>query len=120
LQTCFKDGVPGEDWFLGFKRRYTLSLKIPQNVEYARKKAMDPFQIYGYFELLKNTLRNLDLLEKPERVWNLDETSLSMIREKAKLLVKLGSLLQEQSAHQGKKIPRCLQCVMLQGEKHRY
>jgi hypothetical protein len=90
LQTCFKDGVPGEDWFLGFKRRYTLSLKIPQNVEYARTKAMDPFQIYGYFELLKNTLRNLDLLEKPERVWNLDETSLSIDPRKSKVVGQVG------------------------------
>lgn len=38
IKTQFKDAKPGEDWFLNFKRRHNLSIKIPQSVEYARKK----------------------------------------------------------------------------------
>lgn len=45
----FKNGFPKEDWWLGFSSRNKLSLKKPEIVEYARKKACDPFIIYGYF-----------------------------------------------------------------------
>lgn len=86
IKTNFKDGVPGEDWFLNFKRRHNMSLKIPQNVEYARKKALDPFIIYGYFDLLEKTLIELQLLDKPHRIWNLDESSLSIDPRKSKVV----------------------------------
>lgn len=39
LETPFKDGIPGEDWFLNFKRRHNLSIRKPETLEYARKKA---------------------------------------------------------------------------------
>ncbi|KAK4871961.1 hypothetical protein RN001_016085 [Aquatica leii] len=42
IKTPFKDGYPGEDWFLGFCRRHNLSIKKPQSVEYSRKKCLDP------------------------------------------------------------------------------
>lgn len=86
IKTNFKDGVPGEDWFLNFKRRHNMSLKIPQNVEYARKKALDPFIIYAYFDLLEKTLIELQLLDKPHRIWNLDESSLSIDPRKSRVV----------------------------------
>jgi hypothetical protein len=78
VQTPFKNGIPGEDWFLSFKKRYNLSIKVPQSVEYARKKATDPFIIFGYFDLLERMLAELNLFDKPQCIWNLDETSLSL------------------------------------------
>lgn len=75
VKTPFKDGNPGEDWFLGFKKRHRLSLKKPQSLEYARKKATDPFVIYQYFDLLEETLQKLDLTDKPCQIYNMDETS---------------------------------------------
>lgn len=86
IKTSFKDGVPGEDWFLNFKTRHNLSLKIPQNVEYSRKKVLDPFIIYGYFDLLEKTMTDLELHEKPYRIWNLDESSLSIDPRKSKVV----------------------------------
>ena len=71
----FKNGVPGEDWFLGFKKRHRLSVKKPQAVEYARKKVVDPFLIHEYFDNLEDSIRELGLENKPHRIWNLDETS---------------------------------------------
>jgi transposase len=38
IDTPFKNGTPGKDWFLSFKKRH-------QNVEFARKNATDPFII---------------------------------------------------------------------------
>lgn len=91
LSTPFKDGVPGEDWFLNFKRRHHLSIRKPESLEYARKKATtDPFVIHGYFDLLKKTLSELDLEYKPERIWNLDESNLSIDPSRTRLVGEKG------------------------------
>lgn len=82
--------MPGTDWFLAFKKRHALSLKQPQSVEYARKKATDPFIIYGYFKLLKETLDQLRLNGKPSQIWNLDESSFSIDPSKTKVVGKRG------------------------------
>ncbi|XP_031329207.1 uncharacterized protein LOC116160201 [Photinus pyralis] len=90
LKTPFKDGIPGDDWFAGFKKRHNLSIKVPQSVEYARKKATDPFIIYNYFRILKETLEELDLENKPAQIWNLDESSFSIDPSKTKVVGKRG------------------------------
>ena len=43
ITTPFKDGKPGEDWYLGFMKRHQLSLKKPEKVETSRMKQTDPF-----------------------------------------------------------------------------
>lgn len=53
LNTPFKNGVPGEDWFLEFKKRNNLYLKKAQNVEIARREGCNPNTIQNYFTLLK-------------------------------------------------------------------
>lgn len=85
IATNFKNGIPGQAWFAGFKNRHNLSIKKPQAVEYARKKAIDPFIVFPYFDLLKNTLEELNLRDKPEAIWNMDETSFSKDPERQKL-----------------------------------
>lgn len=93
LQTTtykFKDNIPGKDWFIEFKKRHRFSIKMPQSFEIARKKACDPFLIYDYFKILKQTLQELDLTNKPQFVWNLDETSFCMDPSKSKIVGKIG------------------------------
>lgn len=90
IKTPFKNSIPGEDWFLAFKKRHKLSLKLPQCVEFARKKATDPYVINGYFDLLESTLDRLDLRDKPTNIWNLDESSLSIDPRKTKVVGERG------------------------------
>lgn len=71
----FKDDIPGDEWLRGFRKRNGLSQKNPQTVEIARKRACNPYTVYEYFDLLEKVLRHLNLTEKPERIYNLDETS---------------------------------------------
>lgn len=82
----FKNGIPGEDWFLSFKKRHNISVKKPQPVEYARKAACRPNVIYPYFDLLEETVNQLDLRDKPSHIWNVDETSFSKDPSKAKVV----------------------------------
>ncbi|CAG4927882.1 unnamed protein product [Colias eurytheme] len=91
IETPFKGGIPGEDWFLNFKKRHHLSIRKPEPLEYARKKAAtDPFIIYGYFDLLKKVLTELNLEDKPKQIWNLDESSLSIDPSKSRIVGERG------------------------------
>ncbi|CAG5040063.1 unnamed protein product [Parnassius apollo] len=86
LSTCFKNGIPGKDWLASFQNRHNLSVKKPQALEYARKTAVDPFVVYEYFDLLKTTIVELGLADKPTAIWNLDETSFSKDPSKTKIV----------------------------------
>lgn len=86
LITPFKDGVPGEDWFLGFKKRHNLSLKKAQGVEIARRGGCNPITIQNYFTLLESTIKELNLENSPSRIWNLDETSFCTDPSKTKIV----------------------------------
>lgn len=86
LETPFKNNKPGTDWFINFKKRHQLSVKKPQPVEYVRKKMTDPFVIYEYFEVLENTLVELNLFDRPDLIWNMDETSLCLDPTRTKVV----------------------------------
>ncbi|CAH1954589.1 unnamed protein product [Acanthoscelides obtectus] len=86
IKTPSKDGIPGEDWFLSFKKRHRLSLKKPQGLEYARKQANDSFVIEQYFDMLKATLENNNLQNKPFQIYNIDETSFTLDPSKTKIV----------------------------------
>lgn len=102
LKTPFKHGVPGEDWFLGFARRHGLSIKKPQSVEFSRKKCMDPFIIGEYFRLLEKTLIDLDLKDKPQFIWNMDESGFSLDPSKVKVVGKKGTASSRTTAGSGR------------------
>ncbi|CAG4954999.1 unnamed protein product [Parnassius apollo] len=46
----------------------------------------DPFIIHEYFQLLGNTLADLNLFDRPDLIWNLDETSLCLDPSKTKVV----------------------------------
>lgn len=90
MTTPFKDDIPGKDWFYLFQKRNGLSIKKPQHVEIARRKACDPFVIYEYFDLLEKVVEELNLKDKPQQIYNLDETSICNDPVKGKIIGKKG------------------------------
>lgn len=102
IKNPFKEGVPGHDWFINFATRNNLSLKKPQAVEYSRKKAADPFLLAEYFDILENTINALGLQNKPERMWNIDETSYSNDPKKTKVVGLRGYAATRTTATSGK------------------
>lgn len=86
IKNPFRNGVPGEDWFLAFAKRNNLSIKKPQSVEIARKRSCNPFTIDAYFTLLEKTIADLGLEEAPSRIWNLDESSFCTDPSKTKVV----------------------------------
>lgn len=117
ITTRFKNGIPGEDWFLNFKRRHNLSLKIPQSVEFARKKNVDPFLMYDYFDLLEKTVKELGLEEKPSQIWNLDESSFCSDPSKTKIVGQRGLPSTRTTSGPGKQNTTVLMCCNAVGVK---
>lgn len=117
LSTPFRDGVPGKDWFLAFKMRNSLSIKKPQNIEFARSKMCDPFVIYEYFNLLKKTLDELNLYDKPDLIWNMDETSLSIDPSKTKVVGAKGLPSTRITSTSGRENVTILSTVSASGKK---
>ncbi|XP_072401138.1 uncharacterized protein [Diabrotica undecimpunctata] len=117
IKTQFKDGKPGEDWFLNFKRRHNLSIKKPQSVEFARKKNLDPFLIYNYFDLLENVIEELGLQERPSQIWNLDESSFCTDPSKTKIVGQRGAPSTRTISGPGKQNTTVLMCCSASGKK---
>lgn len=117
IKTPFKNNIPGNEWFFNFKKRHHLSIKKPQAVEYSRKKMTDPFVINEYFNLLNETLRNLDLFNRPELIWNLDETSLSHDPHKTKVVGARGKPSSRTTSGPGRENTTVLSAVSASGIK---
>lgn len=117
IPTPFKNGKPGKDWFILFRKRHRLSVKKPQSVEYARKKQTDPFIINDYFNLLHSTLEKFNLFNRPHLVWNLDETSICTDPSKTKVVGAKGKPCSRTTGGSGKENITCLVAASASGEK---
>lgn len=117
IKTPFTNNRPGTDWLIAFKRRHGLSTKKPQSLEYCRKKATDPFLINEYFQLLKETLDKLKLHNKPNSIWNLDETSLCMDPSRLKVVGAKGKPCSRIIAGSGKENVTVLAGASAAGQK---
>lgn len=118
LETLFKDNVPGEDWFLNFKKRHNLFIKKPQAVQNARFKSTDPFLMHNYFELLLSVFHQHEFLaDHPELIFNLDETSMSKDPSKMNVVGATGEPSRRRTATSGCTNLTVLFCVSADGGK---
>jgi hypothetical protein len=56
------------------KRHPDLSIRKPEKLTTARARMLNPVVVTNYFNDLDALLDKLDLKEKPDRIWNCDET----------------------------------------------
>ncbi|KAJ4449226.1 hypothetical protein ANN_00623 [Periplaneta americana] len=91
IKTPFKNGKPGHDWFKTFWARHNLTLKKPEPLEQNRRRATsDPFIIYDFYDKLEKVMSELSIFDKPNVIWNLDETSFSCDPYKSKGISGVG------------------------------
>lgn len=117
IKTSFKNNIPGSDWFAGFAKRHNLTIKKPQPVEYARKKMCDPFIIYPYFDLLEKTIKTLGIENRPECIWNLDETSFCHDPSRVKVVGQKGVAATRTISSPGRDNTSVLMAASADGEK---
>lgn len=116
LQTPFKDGKPGEDWFINFSKRNRLSIKKPELIEASRvRQQSDPFIVYDFFDQLKGIMDNLDLHQFPGKIWNADETAFNYDPSRTKVVTGIGEIAQRQTGGSGRKTTTVLACVNASG-----
>ena len=74
IATPFTDNRPGPDWVANFLKRHNLALKKGGQMQLARKAlTSDPFVIFGYYDKLE-VIKDLGIENRPECIYNLDET----------------------------------------------
>ena len=75
INTRFKDNLPGREWLSNFMQRHRLVLKKGGQMQLARKNVTsDPFIVYGFYDLLAKIMNDLGIENRPECIYNTDET----------------------------------------------
>ena len=85
---CFGDAGPSNKWWRGFRKRHqSLTLRRPDKLDTRRRHTAKKSVVRKHFETLRETLQNSSLLDKPERIFNVDETGIEMNRQTGKVVV---------------------------------
>lgn len=83
--------MPGLDWTRAFLKRHRLSMKKGGQMQIARKNVTsDPFVIYRFYELLNKEVERLGIKDKPECVFNCDESGFPTDSLKCKYVGPVG------------------------------
>jgi hypothetical protein len=117
MSTRFKDGKPGEDWYLGFMIRHKFSLKKPEKVETTRMKQTDPFVVEEFFKLLKEEMEEKGFQDKPYAIFNCDETSFCHDPSNTKAISPVGAPCRRQTAGTGRQNTTVLATIAADGSK---
>ena len=98
--------------------RWNLSVKLPSTLEKSRKiAASDPAIIYGYFDLLEKTVDQLQIRDRPECIWNVDETNLFTDPQRTKVVAERGSKASRITATCGREAITVMAGISAGGEK---
>ncbi|KAJ8892610.1 hypothetical protein PR048_005191 [Dryococelus australis] len=99
-----KNKLPGEDWFSGLRKRHpNITLRKPKGLSLVRVNTVNRAAVKRYFQRLNSTLNITGADRDVSRMYNCDESGLSMV-EGTKLVVgKTGRLIsyQIQSSERG-------------------
>ena len=85
-----KDKRPGHSWWDSFKKRNRneITLRKPDSLDRGRSRMANQTVIDQHFNLLKKTLEELDILDKPDRLFNCDESGMAMDKITSKVIVQ--------------------------------
>ena len=87
----FKDGMAGRGWFDGFRARHPkLMLRTPQPLSYNRALGGNADVIKDFFAKLGAIYARLNILSKPMLIYNMDETSVSIVHKVGKVVAQVG------------------------------
>lgn len=84
--------MAGYDWLKMFlKRNPELSVRKAEGVSLSRVQGMNKKVVTKYFDLLKTTLNEAGILNKPSHIFNMDETGLQLNNNPGQVIAKRGS-----------------------------
>ena len=72
--------LAGWKWYYGFMRRHAeLTLTAPENTSMARAQGFNKPRVHAFFDILGEIYDREQL--SPDRLYNMDETSLSTVQD---------------------------------------
>lgn len=84
--------LPGKDWWHAFLKRHPqLSLRTPQALQKCRAKACTPEAMNKWYRDYEQFLIENNLLDKPSRIWNCDESGFALSPRSSKVLAPRGT-----------------------------
>ena len=88
----FTNGKPGRDWMYGFERRWKneLARRIAQPLPANRAYACNEHVINDFFQKLELSIDRLKLRQKPQNIFNVDETGFQTDIGQQKILCRRG------------------------------
>ena len=90
-------------WWQGFKKRHPeISLRKPDNLNRGRSRMNNQVVMDKFFKLLKQELHSIDILDKPEHIFNSNETEIDLNARSGKVIVCKNS----KHAYSEQKAPR--------------
>jgi hypothetical protein len=86
------EGRARKGWFASFMRRHPeINVRKAGGIPLSRAQEINKEETPKYFDLLKKTLMENDLMKKPGHIFNLDETGLQLNNKPGHDLAKKGS-----------------------------
>ena len=88
----FTDNLPGYDWLASFLKRHPeLTSRVPEQLKMSRAKSTVNKRIFDeWFQLLKTTLEENNLIDMPEKIYNVEESYFPLHPKRIKVLCKRG------------------------------
>ena len=85
-------GMAGKDWLKGFlNRNPQVAQRHAQHMNPARAQKLNRFVVTDYFEKLEKVLSEMELFDKPDRIFNIDEKGCQLAaRHQQMVLAKTG------------------------------
>ncbi|CAK1588494.1 unnamed protein product [Parnassius mnemosyne] len=80
----------GPYWWWSFKERYGLSLHTPEKLAACRAVTANRQNIDDFYKKLLDVVIELDILQKPERIYNCDETGVTFVVKPSKIVTQTG------------------------------
>ena len=80
----------GSYWWRSFKERYGLSLRTPEKLAANRAAIGNRENLDDFYDKLEMTLNRLGLSNKPQQIFNCDETWLTIVVKPSKIVTQIG------------------------------
>ena len=93
LKTRFPCGYPTKDWYYSFLKRRKNYFKVMKSssLENVRAKSVSLTIIDEWFKTLYDVLKKLNILNKPEHIFNMDESGFAGEAGRRVVVVKRGT-----------------------------
>ncbi|XP_071133040.1 jerky protein homolog [Mytilus edulis] len=114
LKTPFKNGIPGKDWWKGFKNRHPeVVIRKPEKLSTVRSRMLNATVVGNYFKELQTVTEELS----PTSIWNMDETGINLEHQPAGVLARRGAKSVPGRVGNTRENITLLPCVNAAGEK---